>query len=33
MLRLGLRRVAAFGDDFSMFRFGRARRTASEVVR
>lgn len=33
MLRLGLRRVAAFDDDFAVFRFGRGRREAFEVVR
>ena len=33
MQRLGLRRVAAFDDDFSVYRFGRARRQAFEVVR
>ena len=33
MQRLGLRRVAAFDDDFSVFRFGRARRQAFEVLR
>jgi predicted nucleic acid-binding protein len=33
MLRLGLRRVASFDDDFAVFRFGRARREALEVVR
>ena len=33
MQRLGLRRVATFDDDFSVYRFGRARRQAFEVVR
>jgi uncharacterized protein len=33
MQRLGLRRVAAFDDDFAVFRFGRFRREAFEVVR
>jgi predicted nucleic acid-binding protein len=33
MLRLGLRRVASFDDDFAVFRFGRARRQAFEVLR
>jgi predicted nucleic acid-binding protein len=33
MQRLGLRRVASFDDDFSVFRFGRARRQAFEVLR
>jgi predicted nucleic acid-binding protein len=33
MQRLGLRRVAAFDDDFSVYRFGRARRQAFEVLR
>lgn len=33
MQRLGLRRVASFDDDFAVFRFGRARRQAFEVVR
>ena len=33
MQRLGLRRVATFDDDFSVFRFGRARRQAFEVLR
>jgi predicted nucleic acid-binding protein len=33
MQRLGLRRAAAFDDDFSVFRFGRARRQAFEVMR
>ena len=33
MQRLGLRRVAAFDDDFSVFRFGRGRRQAFEVLR
>jgi predicted nucleic acid-binding protein len=33
MQRLGLRRVAAFDDDFSVYRFGRSRRQAFEVLR
>ncbi len=33
MQRLGLRRVATFDDDFSVFRFGRGRRQAFEVLR
>jgi len=33
MQRLGLRRVASFDEDFAVFRFGRARRQAFEVVR
>jgi predicted nucleic acid-binding protein len=33
MLRLGLRRVATFDDDFAVFRFGPGRRLAFEVVR
>lgn len=33
MERLGLTRVATFDDDFSVYRFGRARRQAFEVVR
>jgi predicted nucleic acid-binding protein len=33
MLRLGLRRVAAFDKDFAMFRFGPGRRRAFEVLR
>jgi predicted nucleic acid-binding protein len=33
MQRLGLRRVAAFDEDFAVYRFGRARRQAFEVVR
>lgn len=33
MLRLGLRRVASFDDDFAVFRFGPARRHAFEVLR
>ena len=33
MQRLGLIRVAAFDDDFAVYRFGRARRQAFEVVR
>ena len=33
MQRLGLRRVATFDDDFAVYRFGRDRRLAFEVVR
>jgi predicted nucleic acid-binding protein len=33
MQRLGLRRVATFDDDFAVYRFGRSRRQAFEVVR
>ena len=33
MLRLGLRRAASFDGDFAVFRFGRGRRQAFEVVR
>lgn len=33
MQRLGLRRVATFDDHFAVFRFGRSRRHAFEVVR
>lgn len=33
MLRLGLRRVASFDDDFVVFRFGPGRRGAFQVVR
>ena len=33
MQRLGLHRVASFDDDFAVFRFGRAKRHAFEVVR
>ena len=33
MQRLGLRRVASFDDDFAVFRFGRFKRHAFEVVR
>jgi predicted nucleic acid-binding protein len=33
MQRLGLRRVASFDEDFAVFRFGRARRQAFEIVR
>lgn len=33
MQRLGLRRVASFDDDFAVFRFGRGRRQAFDVVR
>jgi predicted nucleic acid-binding protein len=33
MQRLGLRRVATFDDDFAVFRFGRLKREAFEVVR
>jgi uncharacterized protein len=32
MLRMGLRRVASFDADFAVFRFGRGRRNAFEVV-
>jgi predicted nucleic acid-binding protein len=32
MLRLGLRRVATFDRDFAVFRFGRSRREAFELV-
>lgn len=33
MQRLGLRRVATFDDHFAVFRFGRLKRQAFEVVR
>ena len=33
MQRLGIRRVAAFDDDFAVFRYGRDRKTAFEVIR
>jgi predicted nucleic acid-binding protein len=33
MLRLGLRRVASFDDDFAVFRFGPGRRKAFEILR
>ena len=33
MQRLGLRRVASFDDDFSVFRFGPGRREAFEVLK
>jgi predicted nucleic acid-binding protein len=33
ILRLGLPRAAAFDDDFAVFRFGRGRRQAFEVIR
>lgn len=33
MERLGLERVAAFDDDFAVYRWGRGRRRAFEVVR
>ena len=33
MERLGLRRVATLDDDFAVYRFGRGRREAFEVVR
>jgi predicted nucleic acid-binding protein len=33
MQRLGLRRVASFDRDFAVYRFGRDRRQAFEVVR
>lgn len=33
MQRLGLRRVASFDDDFAVFRFGRGKRQAFEVLR
>jgi predicted nucleic acid-binding protein len=33
MQRLGLRRVAAFDEDFAVFRFGRGRRQAFELIR
>jgi len=33
MQRLGLRRVATFDDDFAVFRFGRDRNLAFDVIR
>jgi predicted nucleic acid-binding protein len=33
MQRLGVRRVASFDDDFAVYRFGRDRRHAFEIVR
>jgi predicted nucleic acid-binding protein len=33
MQRLGLERVASFDDDFAVYRFGRDRRRAFEVLR
>lgn len=33
MQRLGVRRVASFDDDFAVYRFGRDRRGAFQVVR
>lgn len=33
MERLGITRVIAFDDDFSIFRYGRERKTAFEVLR
>ena len=33
MRRLGIRRVATFDDDFAVYRFGRDRRSAFDVVR
>lgn len=33
MERLGITRVIAFDDDFSIFRYGRGRKTAFEVLR
>ncbi len=33
MQRLGLQRVASFDDDFAVYRFGRDRRRAFEIVR
>jgi hypothetical protein len=33
MQRLGLRRVAAFDENFAVFRFGRGRRQAFELIR
>lgn len=33
MQRLGLRRVASLDDDFAVYRFGRDRRQAFEIVR
>ncbi len=33
MQRLGVLRVATFGDDFAIFRFGRRRERAFEILR
>ena len=33
MLRLGIRRAASFDEDFAIFRFGRGRKEAFEVLR
>jgi predicted nucleic acid-binding protein len=33
MQRLGLRRVASYDDDFAVYRFGRGKRQAFEVIR
>ena len=33
MQRLGIRRVTSFDDDFAVYRFGRDRRQAFEIVR
>ncbi len=33
MQRLGVHKVASFGDDFAVYRFGRHRRRAFEVLR
>lgn len=33
MSRLGLRRVASFDDDFAIYRFGRNRKQAFDIVR
>lgn len=33
MERLGIRRVASFDDDFTVYRYGRGRERAFEVVR
>jgi predicted nucleic acid-binding protein len=33
MQRLGVHRVATFDDDFAVYRFGRDRRRAFEIVR
>jgi uncharacterized protein len=33
MQRLGMRRVAAFDEDFAIYRFGKNRRDAFEIVR
>jgi uncharacterized protein len=33
MQRLGIRRAAAFDDDFAVYRFGKNRRDAFEIVR